>query len=150
MRARMKNVGFFPPSSDEPTSFYRYRPTRARQVLSRFGIQLPKPKRSIPREVRIGTWRRDGREIRLKRAELFERVWSEPVETLAKQWGLSGRGLGKACDRLQIPVPPRGFWARLRNGQKIRRPRLPDLKPGEAEEIVIRAPHPVGSERVSW
>ena len=62
------------------------------------------------------------------------------AETLAKRWGLSGRGLAKACQRLQIPVPPRGFWAKVHSGQRVRRPRLPELEPGEAEEIVIRAP----------
>lgn len=145
----MKKVGFFPPPPGDPIAFYRYRPTRARQVLSRVGIQLPKPKRWIPREVWIGFWRPDGRQIRLSRVDLFERIWSVPVETIAKEWGLSGRGLAKACRRLRIPVPPRGFWARIRNGQKIRRPRLPNLEAGEAEEIVIRAPHAVGSDQVS-
>ena len=76
----------------------------------------------------------------MDRAALFERVWFEPVENLARTWGLSGRGLSKACQRLQIPVPPRGFWARVQHGQKLRRPRLPELQPGDAEEIVIRVP----------
>ena len=38
------------------------------------------------------------------------------------------------------PVPPRGFWAKAQR-QKPRRPRLPDLLPGEAVEIVIRLPN---------
>ena len=88
----------------------------------------------------IGGGRWGGREIRLDRAALFERVWTEPIEKLAKEWALSGRGLAKACQRLKIPVPPRGFWARVQHGQRIRRPRLPELKPGEADIIVIRLP----------
>jgi len=35
------------------------------------------------------------------------RVWSVPVDKLATEWGLSGRGLAKACRRLKIPVPSR-------------------------------------------
>jgi ankyrin repeat protein len=141
MRARMKAVGFIPTSSEKSRAFDQPRPTRSREVLARFNIVLPKPPPApLPRWVVIGNWRRDGREIRLTRRELFERVWSEPVEKLAKEWGLSGRGLGKACAKMQIPVPPRGFWAKAEHGHKVRRPGLPDLKPGEAEVIVIHAP----------
>jgi len=41
---------------------------------------------------------------------------------------------------MQIPLPPRGFWAKAEHGHKVRRPGLPDLKPGEAEVIVIHPP----------
>ncbi len=123
---------------DPKRDFYQSRPTRSREVLAKCGIQLPKPKPRLPHTFEIGIWRRDGREVRLDRAALFDRVWSEPVEKLAKERGLSGRGLTKACRRLQIPVPPRGFWERIQHGQKMRSPRLAELQPGEAEVIVIR------------
>jgi hypothetical protein len=139
MRARMRKVGFIPSPADNNQDFYRSRPTRSREVLSKFGVEVPKPTSRLPRCVEIGAWRRDGREIRLNRSALFDRVWSEPVEQLAKEWGLSGRGLAKACHRLQVPVPPRGYWAKAQHGQQMRRPRLPELPSGEAEEIVIRA-----------
>ena len=51
--------------------------------------------------------------------------------------GMSDRGLGKACRRLLVPVPPRGYWARLEAGQKPGRPRLPKLKSREIKEIVV-------------
>ena len=54
--------------------------------------------------------------------------------------GSVGSGLGKACAKMQIPVPPRGFWAKAEHGHKVPRPGLPDLKLGEAEVIVIHAP----------
>jgi len=140
MRARMKTVGFIPKAPEETRNYYEFRPTRSKEVIARFGIVLPKPKPQLPRVVEIGRWKPDGEEIRLTRAELFDRVWSEAVDSLAHGWGLSGRGLGKVCARLQIPVPPRGFWAKVEHGHKVRRPRLPDLKPGEGELIVIRLP----------
>lgn len=140
MRTRMKKVGFIPPAPEDKSDPDRDRPTRSREVLSKFGVEVRKEKPWLPSSVQIGIWRPGGREIRLDRAALFERVWSEPVEKLAKGWGLSGRGLSKACQRLQIPVPPRGFWARVQHGQSIRRPGLPELQPGEAEEILIRVP----------
>jgi hypothetical protein len=140
MRRRMKEVGFIPSNEDDPRRFRRERPTRSREVLSKFGVELPKPPRVepvIPPEVWIGSRRPDALEIRISRQELLDRVWSTPVDTLAGEWGLSGRGLAKACARVNVPVPPRGYWARLKAGQRPRRPRLPSLKRGEAEVIVV-------------
>lgn len=141
MRGRMKRVGFFPLPPDDPRYFNHSRQTRAREVLSKFGIEVPKKNAPLLAScVRIGKWHSGVRVIKLDRAVLFDRVWSHPVENLAKEWGLSGRGLAKACYRLKIPVPPRGYWAKVRCRQRVRRPALPVLRPGEAEEIVIYAP----------
>jgi len=149
VRERMAKVGFMLSSPNDERDSYRTRPMRSREVLSKFGVALPKAERRLPRTAEIssarkrqgwteiGSSRRAGREIRLDRTALFDRVWSEPVEKLAKAWGLSGRGLAKVCQRLKIPVPPRGYWAKVQHGQRMRRPRLPELQPGEAEEIVV-------------
>jgi len=59
------------------------------------------------------------------RKTLYEQVWAEPVQKVAKVYGISGRGLAKVCARLRVPVPPRGYWARVRNGHKARKPPLP-------------------------
>ena len=40
--------------------------------------------------------------ITLTRQQLYDRAWTTPIETLAKELGLSGRGLGKLCDRRNI------------------------------------------------
>lgn len=141
MRKRMKRHGLIPESSRHRTRFDPSQPARGREMLARFGVQVPKPKKVavvLPPVVRIGGWGPGGRELRLGRAELFERVWTVPVETLAKEWGLSGRGLAKACRRLRIPVPPRGHWAKVAAGQRVRRPKLPAWPPGQGEEVVIR------------
>lgn len=61
----------------------------------------------------------------LTREDLHSAVWREPAMTLASRYGLSGRGLGKLCERLNIPVPPRGYWARLRAGQHMKVEKLP-------------------------
>jgi hypothetical protein len=146
MRERMKRVGLIPPTWKERSGFDRSRPTKARETLARFGVKPPKPKVEkavyLPRTVRIGGWSRDGHDLRLDRPALLERVWTTPVEKLAKEWGLSGRGLAKACRRLLVPVPPRGYWARVAAGQRVYRPKLPALPPGQAEEILIRTPDP--------
>ena len=42
--------------------------------------------------------------ITLTRQQLYNRVWSDPIHTLSKEFGLSDVGLAKACRRHQIPV----------------------------------------------
>lgn len=75
-----------------------------------------------------------------KREGLYEQVWGEPTRSVAQKYGISDVGLAKICRKMGIPLPPRGFWARVRSCQRMRRPRLPELQSGEAEEIIIRVP----------
>lgn len=145
MRARMKALGLIPSSPYERSGFNRSRPSEAKAILAKFGIEVPRNKvrdqgAPLDRVARIGAWSATGEKLRLSRAELLERVWRTPVDTLAKEWGLSGRGLAKACRRLQVPVPPRGHWARLRAGKPARRPKLPELPSGQGEEIIVCLP----------
>ena len=75
--------------------------------------------------------------ITLTRDELYEQVWTEPMVHIAKRLGLSDRGLAKLCARYDIPVPPRGWWAKKQHGRAVRRKALP---PGGAEtELVFHA-----------
>lgn len=55
------------------------------------------------------------------REELHELVWSTPIQTLAAKFGLSDRGLAKTCERHLVPVPGRGYWARIEAGQSVKR-----------------------------
>ncbi|MGZ0710089.1 hypothetical protein ACWPKO_17300 [Coraliomargarita sp. W4R53] len=52
------------------------------------------------------------------RNELHKRVWEKPASQLKKEFGVSDVAIAKACKRLEIPKPPRGYWARLAAGQK--------------------------------
>lgn len=54
----------------------------------------------------------------LSRRELHDLVWSTPMSKLAARYGISDAGLKKACDRHQVPTPPRGYWAKLKAGHK--------------------------------
>lgn len=60
----------------------------------------------------------------LTRKELYNLVWKKPIMQIAKEYGLSDKGLAKLCDRNGIPTPPRGYWARVESGQKIKKPPL--------------------------
>lgn len=61
---------------------------------------------------------------RFEREKLFEEVWTTPVTKLAKGYGLSDVGLRKICVVLDVPLPPRGYWAKLAAGKSIPQPAL--------------------------
>jgi hypothetical protein len=63
--------------------------------------------------------------LTLSREDLYELAWSKPISELAKDFGISDVGLAKRCRRLGVPLPGRGYWARIDAGQKPYRPKLP-------------------------
>lgn len=70
--------------------------------------------------------------LTLTRQDLYELVWSKPLVELAKDFGLSDVALAKRCRKLAIPVPGRGYWARIAAGQA---PRQPPLKNREEQPL---------------
>ena len=78
----------------------------------------------------------DGTQI--SRKQLYEEVWSRPVTKLAKRYGLSDVGFAKICRKHNIPRPPRGYWARKRAGEKLKRKPLPYGK----DELITINPNP--------
>ena len=83
--------------------------------------------------------------VRLTREELHQKIWSRPAISLAEEFGISGRGLGKICSRFEIPVPPRGYWAKLAAGKHVTRIPLPTAKSDVPSEILIQ-PSPESPE----
>jgi hypothetical protein len=63
--------------------------------------------------------------LQLTREDLFELAWSKPISALAQDFGISDVALAKRCRRLGIPIPGRGYWARVDAGQTPHRPKLP-------------------------
>ena len=58
----------------------------------------------------------EGKPFAVSRQDLYELVWSKPMRELAKDFGISDVALAKRCRRLAIPVPGRGYWARVDAG----------------------------------
>jgi len=63
-----------------------------------------------------------------ERQKLFDEVWETPVTKLAKAYGLSDVGLRKICVALDVPLPPRGYWAKRAAGRTVPKPALPETK----------------------
>ncbi len=60
----------------------------------------------------------------MSREELFALVWERPTREIAIELGVSDVAVGKLCEKMQVPKPPRGYWARVEAGQTPRRPAL--------------------------
>lgn len=67
---------------------------------------------------------RSGDPLTLSREDLYELVWSKPMTELAQDFGLSDVALAKRCRKLGVPIPGRGYWARVAAGQTPRQPAL--------------------------
>lgn len=82
----------------------------------------------------------------LNRKALYDLVWSRPMSTVAKEYGLSDRGLAKLCQRNSIPVPPRGYWAKKAAGQPVKKAPLIILESNEPETaILLKEARPVSA-----
>lgn len=73
----------------------------------------------------------------LSRKELYDCVWSEPRKTLAQKFGVSDVAIGKACRKVGIPVPERGYWAKKQAGKKTVIPELPPRFPGGSDKVAV-------------
>lgn len=73
-------------------------------------------------------------DLTLSREDLYELVWSKPMVELAQDLGLSDVALAKRCRKLRVPVPGRGYWARVAAGQE---PRQPTLTPRDPAAYVL-------------
>lgn len=73
----------------------------------------------------------------LSRQDLFDKVWSQPVTKVAAELGLSDTAVRKMCDRHDIPVPSRGYWAQVAAGKTFPRPHLRPAKNASLESITF-------------
>ena len=62
------------------------------------------------------------------RNKLYEEVWAEAVDKVAKRYGVSGVALAKTCRKLKVPLPGRGYWAKYKVGKAPKWPPLPSMK----------------------
>jgi hypothetical protein len=80
---------------------------------------------------------RSDKRFELTREELYAQVWAEPMTKLARRYGLSDRGLAKTCDRMGIPVPGRGYWAKVHSGRVPPQTKLPKIKAEQRAAVVL-------------
>src|ERR1035441_2062220 len=86
-----------------------------KECFPRRSTQLDLPQ-NLSREARVLAPK-----VTLTREELYEKVWSIPMQKLAVEFSFSDRGFAKLCRRYEVPVSPRGYWARIQIGQSVKR-----------------------------
>jgi hypothetical protein len=79
---------------------------------------------------------------KLTREDLYRQVWETPLQHLAAQYGITGNGLAKICDRLNVPYPYRGYWAKKAANKPVKRLSLPALKNSTPAEVTIAPSSP--------
>lgn len=70
----------------------------------------------------------------VSREQLYEEVWAEPMTTVALKYKVSSSFLARICTRLNVPRPPRGYWAMYATGKRPKQPPLPAARPGDELE----------------
>lgn len=71
----------------------------------------------------------------MSRDALYEMVWAEPVRTVAARIGISDTAVRKICIKANVPIPERGYWAKLAAGKTVGRTPLPLRAPGAPEYV---------------
>jgi hypothetical protein len=74
---------------------------------------------------------------RLTRQELYDLVWSEPMTKISARFGISDVAMAKACQKMQVPVPPSGYWARKSAGKSVLAFQLPPRPLGFTDSMVV-------------
>lgn len=65
---------------------------------------------------------------RYDRQKIYDEIWSEPIQHVAKRYGMSDVGFAKVCKKLRIPLPGLGYWAKKAAGKPVpNQPALTEL-----------------------
>lgn len=70
-------------------------------------------------------------ETPLAREALYALVWAQPMTAVAARFGLSSSYLARICNRMNVPRPDPGYWAKLAVGKAKKQPPLLDAQPGD-------------------
>ena len=72
----------------------------------------------------------------LSRKQLYDLVWSTPLSKLTMQYAFSNNGIKKICNQFEIPLPPNGYWLKLKFNKKVK---IEKLNPvfGSVDKIIL-------------
>jgi hypothetical protein len=84
--------------------------------------------------VRKANARKDSVHMPVSREKLYDEVWAEPMVKVAARYDVTSSFLARICTRINVPRPPRGYWAQLEVGKAEEKPPLPEARPGDEIE----------------
>lgn len=73
----------------------------------------------------------------LTRQQLYDLVWSQAMQKIARQVGISDVAIVKRCKIVDVPVPPRGYWNKKQAGRHASQLPLPPRDPSTAPTVAI-------------
>ncbi|MBV5269450.1 MAG: hypothetical protein JZU55_05450 [Afipia sp.] len=73
----------------------------------------------------------------LARQALFDLVWSRPLTKIVAEFGISAVALHKICDKHRVPMPGRGYWAKLAAGHKVPKALYREVSHEQLNEVRI-------------
>ncbi len=79
----------------------------------------------------------DRSKVTVSRQKLYRKVWSKPMVHIAREFGVSNKGLSKICNRLNIPYPSNGYWAKKHAGKNTSQEPLPENDGRYPNEVTI-------------
>lgn len=55
----------------------------------------------------------------ISRKDLYDLVWSVPLNKLSKDFNLTASQLKEICEKHNVPVPENGYWSKLKFNKNI-------------------------------
>jgi hypothetical protein len=77
------------------------------------------------------------RRVTYDRSRLYAEVWSAPARSIAQRYGVSDVALAKMCRKLSVPLPGRGYWAKVVAGHNPPRRELPRLCSAAYDQVTV-------------
>jgi hypothetical protein len=76
--------------------------------------------------------------ITFTRKELYDLVWKSTFGFITKKYGISGFGIRKACEQMQIPLPDYSHWLSVRYDRPLRIAKLPENYTGNDTVEILK------------
>lgn len=78
--------------------------------------------------------------VTLTREQLYDEIWTLSVAGVAKKYNADYNELRALCKEVDIPIPPSGYWAKLKFGKPAEKLLLPESSVTEVELPMIGKP----------
>lgn len=76
--------------------------------------------------------------VTFTRKELYDLVWKSTFGKITKQYGITGFGIRKACEQMQIPLPDYSHWISVRYDRPLRITELPENYTGNDTVEILK------------
>jgi hypothetical protein len=76
--------------------------------------------------------------VTFTRKELYDLVWKSTFGVITKKYGISGFGIRKACEQMEIPLPDYSHWLSVRYDRPLRITKLPENYTGNDTVEILK------------